>query len=1023
VPTRPNPLLRLVAAICFAVPLLIAMGGLAATNATSWIRLPWSSADGLPNNTVNGLVQTADGFLWLGTPNGLARFDGVRFDELPTTNYIGSPSRGVLAMSGSRAGGLHLGTDRGAVVSLTAESKRAFIPDPEFSSLTIYSLTEDAEGAVWICYRGGTVRRLENGKATLMGDEEGLPGGADICSLACGRDGRLWFLKSGQLGVWHDGRFETRHRMTGRSGRVIAARGGGVWASVDFHLYKVKDDETPLDCGSLRPRLSGSEVSVMLEGRDGILWIGTTFSGLYRYDGVSFEAVATTHQEILSLLEDFEGNIWVGTGGGGLNQVRPRAVTLETAESGLPVPAVSSLCEDNDGVVWAATQNGGLARNIHDRWQVMPTDTNWSGDAMSVCADPSGGVWIGTRYHRLMRWKDDRFVDWGDAQRIIGQTLHTLVVATNGDLWLGEDSPVAVQRLRDGQLQDFEVPPAVRVVRASAQDAAGNVWFGTSQGSLLRVEGNRLVDETARTVGEPQPIRCLYATPDGSLWIGYVGTGVGRIKNGRFVTIGVRQGLHDDYISQIVADGRGWLWFGGDRGIFKVRQSELDKVCEGTIPRVRSVHYGPSEYGQGEGRPSLQANFGNAPVAMRSRDGRVWLAMRTALAVIDPDKVPKSSGRPPVLLTRMAVGDRTVAAYGGMMAAGPANGNQVHDLTREVEGVRLPPDHRRLEFEFTALSFVGTENILFRYRLENYDDDWVETKVLRTAGYPRLEKGKYQFHVMACNSEGIWNEDGAKLAFVVLPFFWQTWWFRGTVLVAFTALVIAVVRYVSFRRLRAQLLVLEQQAALYKERARIAKDIHDDLGASLTQISFLGELAHQDRNAPEKVGDHINIISDTARRAVKSLDEIVWAVNPRNDTLAHFIDYTGQFALDYLRLAGVRCRLDLPEQVPARELSTDVRHNLFLVVKEAINNTVKYAHATELRLRIVVTDEKLELTVEDNGCGFEQPHAADGTDGLRNMHQRMADIGGRCWIQGRPGAGAKIALELPWAQDEKRTDS
>jgi signal transduction histidine kinase len=148
---------------------------------------------------------------------------------------------------------------------------------------------------------------------------------------------------------------------------------------------------------------------------------------------------------------------------------------------------------------------------------------------------------------------------------------------------------------------------------------------------------------------------------------------------------------------------------------------------------------------------------------------------------------------------------------------------------------------------------------------------------------------------------------------------------------------------------------------------------------------------------------------------VKSLDEIVWAVNPRNDTLAHFIDYTGQYALDYLRVAGIRCRLDLPEQTPERELSTDVRHNLFLVVKEAINNTVKHAHATELKLQIEVTEEKLTISIEDNGRGFDQPPTADGADGLRNMRQRLADIGGQCWIQGRPGGGAKVSIGLPWS--------
>ncbi len=962
-----------------------------------------------------------DGFIWVGTPTGLARFDGVRFEDLAPTNFIEMPNRGVLAMVGSRSGGMHLGMDRGAVVTLNADRKQAVLPDADFSTHTIYSLTEDAQGKVWICYRGGHVQRIEGGKMVQIDAASGMPDGIEIGSLACEASGKLWFLKRGRLGIWRGRAFETLQQLPGMSGRITVSRTGGVWACADFRLYRFKEGGALVDCGSFRPWLPGTEVSVMLEGRDGSLWIGTTFSGLYRYDGRSFQVVATTHQEIISLMEDVEGNIWVGMGGGGLNQVRPRAVTLEGNENGLPIPVVSSLCEDTDGVVWAATQNGALAKNINGRWQVVPTGEQWPGQAMSLCADPTGGIWVGTRYHRLLRWREGRFVEWGDVNGMTGQTVHTLVVATNGDLWIGEDSPVSVQRLRAGQLQDFPVPPDIRVIRASAQDAAGNVWFGTSKGILLRVEGDQLVDETARTMGEPQPIRCLYATPDGSLWIGFAGWGVGRIKDGRYMAVTARHGLHDDFISQIVADGRGWLWFGGDRGIFKVRQAEMDDVCEGKNDRVRSVQYGPGEYGQADGRPSLQANFGNSPIALRSQDGRIWLAMRTALAIIDPDQGTPNSRPPPVLLTRMAVGDRTVVSYGGELAVTRPPPGTLSAANERIR-VLVPPDHRRLEFDFTALSFVGTENILFRYRLSGSDDeDWVETKSVRKSPpYPRLPKGEYVFEVTACNSEGIWNEVGAKLAFEVTPFFWQTWWFRGISVLSFTGLIVAVVRYVSFRRLRAQLQVLEQQAALYKERARIAKDIHDDLGASLTQISFLGELAHQDRNVPDKVGDHVNIISNTARRAVKSLDEIVWAVNPRNDTLAHFIDYTGQFALDYLRLAGVRCRLDLPEHVPARELSTDVRHNLFLVVKEAINNTVKYAHATELRLRIAVSDEKLELSVEDNGCGFAQPPEDNDADGLRNMRQRMADVGGRCWIQGRPGAGAKISLELPWAKAEKK---
>lgn len=983
----------------------------AGTNVTSWLKVSRSSNDGLPNNTVGGLAQTPDGFLWLGMPppSGLARFDGVQFEEFAMTNLIAPPNRGILTMTSGRDGALWLAMDRGAVVGVNGRKVFKFTPAPQQSNLTINSLTEDAEHAIWIAYRGGSVRRLRITDAPVLEEMPGLPGGLAICALACDARGRLWFSKAGHLGVFREGRFVTLTNVPAAAARLCPARDGGVWLCAGFRLFKYTEGGELRSFGEFSPRRAGTEPSDLLESGDGAVWVGTTFSGVFRFNGASFESVPTSHQEILTLLEDVEGNIWVGTAGGGLDQVRPRTVTLETAEKGLPFEAVQSLCEDSQRTVWAATQNGSLARLVNGNWLAFTNDAAWAGDATSLCADTNGNVWIGTRYHRLQCWRAGGFVNWGDNAQVIGQTIHTLVAARNGDLWIGEDTPTAVQCLRQGRLVNFELPPDFRVIRASAEDAAGRIWFGASRGVLLRVEGDRLVDETARTTGVPQPIRYLYATPDGALWIAYAGSGVGRFKDGQFALITARQGLHDDFVSQIVADDRGWLWFGCNRGIFKVRQQELEAVAEGRAARVRSIYYGP-----GDGLPSLQANFGNSPIALRTDDGRLWLAMRTALAVIDPSIQRENSPVPPVLLRRMAVGDRTVAAYGGVVPVPMEKGLVPLDLAGTTNTLTVAPDHRRVEFDFTALSFVQPENLNFRYRLDGFEEDWSEAGTERRAVYPRLAPGPYTFAVQACNAEGVWGERAAGVSFEVTPFFWQTWWFRGAAFAGFTALVIGAVRYVSFRRLRVQLRQLEAQAALHKERARIAKDIHDDLGANLTQISLIGELARQDREQPEKVGDHLEKISGAARQAVKSLDEIVWAVNPRNDTLAHFIDYTGQFALDYLRLAGLRCRLDLPDQVPARELSTDLRHNLFLVVKEAINNTVKHAHATELRLQVTVTDEKLVIVIEDDGGGFEPPPDDATADGLRNMRQRLADIGGVCGIQGRPGAGTKVSIELPW---------
>ena len=267
----------------------------------------------------------------------------------------------------------------------------------------------------------------------------------------------------------------------------------------------------------------------------------------------------------------------------------------------------------------------------------------------------------------------------------------------------------------------------------------------------------------------------------------------------------------------------------------------------------------------------------------------------------------------------------------------------------------------------------------------------------------------------------------ASVGFVVTPFYWQTWWFRSAALLAFTLSVIAIVRYVSFRRLRRQLIALEQQAALQRERTRIAKDIHDDLGANLTQIAFLGELAHQDRDEPNKAAERVEKISSTARQAIKSLDEIVWAVNPEHDTLDSLGNYLGKYSLDYLGSLGIRCRLDLPVQLPQWLITAEMRHHLFLALKEALNNVVKHASATEVSVSLTTNQNSFTLVARDNGRGFvpegisengsREPGRTASRNGLKNMRQRLEKIGGHCEIQSKPGAGTEVKFVVEMLSD------
>lgn len=984
---------------------LVATAASGATN-PGWFARDWQSEDGLPNNTIFALCQTPDGYLWLGTRTGLVRFDGIRFEEFSPTNFVAPPNRGIITMLRGRAGGLWLGMDRGAIVRLNAQFTKAFTEG--LPSSIPGSLAEDAEGSLWISYHGGAVYRLNDGQVSSCAAEQGLPDGADTCALVSDNTGRIWFAKAGQVGVIAGRKFRTLHQLDRLPARLAAAREGGVWLCVGLRLFRITGSGEFQELGAFEPERANTVANVLLEDREGAVWLGTSYSGLFRHDAAGFEAVETTHQEIQSLATDREGNLWVGTFGGGLNRVRRRAVVLEGPENGLPFPSLMSICEDAQGTLWAATQNGVVVRRTSARWNALPADENWPVAATCVTADGQGRLWIGNAVHGLYCWREERFQNWGDNQEVTNQTLHTLLASRAGDLWVGVENPPRILRVRAGQVRAFEVPPDSRIIRAMAEDAAGNIWAGTSKGNLFRISGEELSDATPRAGRDLASIRCLYATSDGALWLGYAGWGVGRLKNGQYAEVHTEHGLYDDQISAIVADTRGWLWFSADKGLFKVRQKELEAVADGHATRVRALHYG-----RGEGLPSLEGNFGDAPNALRSADGRLWFPMRTALAVVDPDKLGENSRAPATLLERVSLDENTVARYGGVL---PVAGDSILDLRNSETRLRLPPDHRRLEIGFTALSFSAPENIQFRYRLENFDNDWNEATT-RSASYSRLPAGDYVFRVVACDTQGNWNRSSTTLAFTVIPFFYQTWWFRIAALAAFTLSLIALVRYVSFRRLHRQLRALEQQAALHKERARIAKDIHDDLGANLTQIALLGDLAQQDRGEPDKAAERMDKISGTARQAIKSLDEIVWAVNPRNDTLSHLIDYAGQFALDYLRLAGIRCRLDLPEQPPPRELSTDLRHNLFLVIKEALNNVVRHAEATEVWLRARVTDEVLEVLVEDNGRGFAEAPDNAVADGLRNMRQRLADVGGECRVESRPGAGTKVSLRLPWPRE------
>jgi signal transduction histidine kinase len=343
------------------------------------------------------------------------------------------------------------------------------------------------------------------------------------------------------------------------------------------------------------------------------------------------------------------------------------------------------------------------------------------------------------------------------------------------------------------------------------------------------------------------------------------------------------------------------------------------------------------------------------------------------------------------------------------------------DASADTASYNIPPGRHRFDFSYTGLSFTAPDKVRFRYRLDGLDRDWIEVGTKRSANYSYIPPGDYTFRVIACNNDDVWNTDGAAVGFKVLPQFWQTWWFRTVAAVFAAGAVAGAVLSVTRRRMKSKLERLERQRAIERERTRIAKDIHDDLGASLTRITMLsqsvrGELEHS------PAASDLDRIYDTAREMTRAMDEIVWAVNPQHDTLDSLATYLGRFAQGFLAAAHVPCRLDVPMQLPAWPLTAEVRHNLFLAFKEALHNAVKHSSTNEVHISVRIDASAFTLCVQDKGCGFQangwQGRSIDlyrpgSGSGLVNMRQRLDEIGGRCEIESKPDEGTRVEFVVP----------
>ncbi|HTY88270.1 MAG TPA: two-component regulator propeller domain-containing protein [Candidatus Acidoferrum sp.] len=1012
----------------------------------------WTSENGLPDSSVTAIAQTPDGYLWIGTYNGLARFDGVRFVTFDPANTPELTHARIRKLFLDSQGTLWINTLDGSLTTVRHGTFALERRNPRSSEAEMTLVSSSSNRVIFLTSRGGLFRKSLNAPAGA-GWEELTPPSRGTAALACeDGQGRLWYRDSNrQLWRFINDRFERLPEdagltdagvdclLTDPPGRLWAAtdREIAVWdgahfqnhtptnlasplgitllaATSDGHIWLVANGDAGLavdGCCRLQPEAArgffkGNPGRIgVLEDHRGGMWFYSFGRGLAHADAAGQFQQLTSRDgfpgdRVNCFFEDHEGNWWAGLEAQGLVRLRERQFHTMTAGDATPAPAAKSVCQDSNGTVWIGTLSAGLdGWHGGDYTNLAVVEEALPASVFCVCPDSLGRLWVSAGDEDLYLGEKGKFtrvspVVHGVKAILAGRTGRVWFGTTSGLFFADPQSPNEIQPFKG---------ITHRNVRAISEDQSGTLWAGTGSGELHAIAGDTTTVFRPTDDQESGAIWSLLADQDGTVWVGTFRGGLLRFRNGQFTRFSKKDGLPDNVICQILDDGRGNLWLGSHQGIFRIAKSALNDLAQG---KGQGGFISSVAYGRSDGLPSLECSGGYQPAAWAGQDGRLWFTTAKGATWIQPEQLHPNPIPPPVVIEEVLVDGQAKSL------AVPDDADAARSDTG-IPRLEVPPGKHQFEFRYTGLSLVSSDRIQFRYRLEGADADWVQAGTRRFAHYNILPPGDYRFQVIAGNSDSVWNTTGRTLAVKILPHLYETWWFRLLAGLVILTAVAGTVRYTATRQLHRKMEQLERQRAVERERARIAKDIHDDLGANLTLIAVLGDLAKK-----ERAEERIEKMSRTARQAVKSLDEIVWAVNPRNDTLAHLIDYTAQFTTDYLRDGGIRCLLDVPEQISPREVPANVRHNVFLAVKEALQNIVKHARATEVWLRISTIPSGLRLIIEDNGCGFAGPSPDAWADGLGNMRQRLTEIGGECRVQSRIGAGTVITIEFPWPHGE-----
>ncbi len=995
----------------------------------------WQPEQGLPWGSVGPILQTSDGYLWLGGYEGLARFDGVRFEvfDRATTPALGDNN--IFALAQTADGSLWIGTDGGGVARYAGGVFTAVTTRHGLVHDRVTDLEEGGDGSLWVATRGG-LSRIRDGEVDSWLPGQGLPR-QRIWTLEEDRDGSLWIGTDEELYRLRDGAFAHQPlEVCGPDCGVSALhrdRAGDLWAGTfGGHLLRLEDGAVGAHWS-----LPGTDLTAIRDDADGNLWIATYGGGIFRLAGPAQASSrqggrltslgpgdGLTSDTVWSLEEDAEGSLWIGSEGGGLLRLRDTPVTPVTTRDGLPHDRAWVIHADRQDRLWVGT-DGGLAKWQGGELTIYTSRDGLASDAVTAFHErPDGSLWVGT-YQGLNLWRDGRL---SSPLAIESVAIAAIFEDAGGDLWLGTEDR-GLLRVRAGSVSSLSIADGLpaNAVKALTGDPGGSLWIGTD-GGLARLRGGEPATLTRIEGLAGAFVRALYFDPDGTLWIGTRGSGLFRLRDGELARYTTQEGLASDVVYQILEDAGGYLWMSCNQGIFQVAKQQLDLLARGAITGLE-----PTVYAAAAGMKSVECQGESQPAGTRTADGRLWFPTVKGLAVIDPENPKRNSRPPPVHVERIL--------FDGAPVELPASGPAV-----------LPPGRRALELGYTALSLVDPERVSFRYRLAGYDDAWVDAGGRRSAYYTNLAPGSYRFQVIASNNDGVWNEAGAAVELYLRPAYWETWPFRAAC-VGLAGLAVAGLLRLRVRRLERHNAELRQMKrrlearnedveAMNAELQRFAYAVSHDLKSPLITIQgFLGLLEKDAaRGDGGRMAKNIGKIRGAAAKMQRLLDELLKLSRIGNVANTGELLRLGEVVREALEMVEGR----IVERGVEVQVASDFpvvfgeRSRLVRALQNLLENAVKYmGDQSRPKIEIGALQEpgaEPTLYVRDNGMGidpesqdrvfdlFTQLDAnADGTGMGLTLVKRIVEVhGGRIWVESAgTGQGSTFFVTLPGGLPEE----